>query len=138
MTFTFDLISDLHIETWDHFDWTAQATSPYCVVAGDVARDPEILAETLEHLGRCYLNVFYIDGNDEHVDHWHNLDNSYSNLTNRIKRVSNVVYLQNNVIIIDGVAILGTNGWWGFAHRRRCRTSFRPRPTNHWRAAPRR
>ena len=39
MKFAFDLISDLHIETWPDFDWTGQATSPYCVVAGDVARD---------------------------------------------------------------------------------------------------
>jgi hypothetical protein len=25
-----------------------------------------------------------------------------------------VVYLQDNVVVINGVAILGTNGWWGF------------------------
>jgi hypothetical protein len=25
-----------------------------------------------------------------------------------------VVYLQDNVVVVDGVAILGTNGWWGF------------------------
>jgi hypothetical protein len=25
-----------------------------------------------------------------------------------------MTYLQDNVVVIDGVAILGTNGWWGF------------------------
>jgi hypothetical protein len=25
-----------------------------------------------------------------------------------------VVYLQDNVVVVDGVGILGTNGWWGF------------------------
>jgi hypothetical protein len=68
MKFAFDLISDLHVETWDSFDWTGQATSPYCVVAGDVARDRQLLlADVLKHLGECYPGgVFYIDGNDEH------------------------------------------------------------------------
>ena len=29
-------------------------------------------------------------------------------------RLNRVTYLQDNVIVIDGVAILGTNGWWGY------------------------
>jgi hypothetical protein len=53
MTFAFDLISDLHIDTWKDFDWTGQATSPYCVVAGDVTRDRAELLAALEHLGQC-------------------------------------------------------------------------------------
>ena len=64
MTFTFDLISDLHIETWEEFDWTHQATSPYCIVVGDVCRDRQVLIDTLTHLGEQYAGVFYIDGND--------------------------------------------------------------------------
>ena len=114
MQFSFDLISDLHIETWTEFDWTSQATSPYCVVAGDVARDPEILAETLEHLGRCYLNVFYIDGNEEHKFYLENLGSSYRGLDNLLDNIPNVVYMQDNVVIVNGVAILATNGWWSF------------------------
>ena len=53
MTVSFDLISDLHVETWDSFDWTGQATSPYCVVAGDVARNRDRLLEALEHLSHA-------------------------------------------------------------------------------------
>ena len=45
MQFSFDLISDLHVETWDQFDWTHQPTSPYCVVAGDVSQDRKLLAD---------------------------------------------------------------------------------------------
>ena len=70
MTFAFDLISDLHVDTWDEFDWVGQPTAPYCVVAGDVGRDWEQVAETLEHLGKQYAGVFYIDGNDEHKDYY--------------------------------------------------------------------
>jgi len=115
MTFAFDLISDLHVDTWpQRFNWEGMATSPYCVVAGDVARDRELVIRTLRHLGQCYQAVFYIDGNDEHATHWEDLNHSYAQLARRIKNLHNVVYLQDNVVVIDGVAILGTNGWWGF------------------------
>ena len=114
MSFAFDLISDLHVETWDQFDWHHQATSPVCIVAGDIARDRDIVTRTLKHLGQCYQAVFYIDGNDEHYSHLEDLGSSYSDLVRRIKRIPNVVYLQDNVVIVNGVAILGTNGWFGF------------------------
>lgn len=115
MSLAFDLISDLHIETWaNDFDWTYQATSPVCILAGDVSRDRDVLVRTLKHLGKCYQAVFYIDGNDEHYTQLENLDHSYETLGRRLRRIPNVVYLQDNVVVVDGVAILGTNGWWGF------------------------
>jgi UDP-2,3-diacylglucosamine pyrophosphatase LpxH len=114
MQFNFDLISDLHIETWDSFDWTGQATSPYCIVAGDVAQDREVLRETLHHLGQCYQGVFYIDGNDEHRHTLEDLGHSYRFLNRTLDNIKNVVYLQDNVVIINGVAILATNGWWSY------------------------
>jgi UDP-2,3-diacylglucosamine pyrophosphatase LpxH len=114
MTFAFDLISDLHIETWDSFDWTGQPTSPYCVVAGDIARDRNVVAETLKHLGQCYQAVFYIDGNDEHRYYLDDISASYQDLTQVISNIDNVIYLQDNVVIINGVAILATNGWWTY------------------------
>ena len=114
MQFNFDLISDLHIETWDNFDWTGQATSPYCIVAGDVSRDRDILRQTLQHLGTCYQGVFYIDGNDEHRYTLDNLGDSYKFLDRTLDNIKNVIYLQDNVVIINGVAILATNGWWSY------------------------
>jgi len=115
MQFAFDLISDLHIESWPApFDWTAQATSTVCVVAGDVCRNRSLLLKTLRHLGTCYQAVFYIDGNDEHTDHMNHLDAGYQYLSQEIERIPNVVYLQDNVVVIDGVAIVGTSGWWAF------------------------
>jgi predicted phosphohydrolase len=114
MRFAFDLISDLHLETWGDFNWEGLATSPVCVVAGDIARDRDLLIQTLKHLGKCYQAVFYIDGNDEHHERLETLGTSYKDLVRKINRIPNVVYLQDNVVVIDGVAILGTNGWWGF------------------------
>jgi hypothetical protein len=114
MQFNFDLISDLHVETWDSFDWSGQATSPYCVVAGDVSRDRDTLRQTLQHLGNCYQGVFYIDGNDEHRYTLDNLGDSYRCLDRTLDNIKNVIYLQDNVVIINGVAILATNGWWSY------------------------
>ena len=115
MTVAFDLISDLHVETWDPLDWTGQATSPYCVVAGDVARDRGRLLETLEHLGKCYPGgVFYIDGNEEHKNQLDDLGSSYQDLSKDLQSIRNVVWMQDNVIIIKGVAFLGTNSWWTY------------------------
>ena len=114
MKFAFDLISDLHVDTWPRFDWTGIATSPVAVVAGDIARDRNDLVEVLTHLGQNYQAVFYIDGNDEHTDYLDNLSVSYADLVARVNRIPNVVYLQDNVVVIDGIAILGTNGWWSF------------------------
>jgi UDP-2,3-diacylglucosamine pyrophosphatase LpxH len=114
MRISFDLISDLHIETWNNFDWTGQATSPFCIVAGDVAKDRTIVLETLKHLSQCYRVVFYIDGNDEHKYYMKDIGQSYQDLNNTLDSMPNVVYLQDNVIVMDGIAIVGTNGWWSF------------------------
>jgi predicted phosphodiesterase len=114
MSFAFDLISDLHQETWDDFDWTGLATSPYCVLAGDIARDRSLVIDTLKHLSKCYQAIFYIDGNDEHRYYYDNLNDSYADLVRQIRKISNVVFLQDNVVVVDGVAILGTHGWWTY------------------------
>lgn len=115
MALAFDLISDLHIDTWSEpFDWTDRVTSPYCVVAGDIACDRSAVIETLAHLGRCYQAVFYIDGNDEHKYHMEDLDDSYRALAKQLAPLKNVVYLQDNVAVVDGIAFVGTNGWWGW------------------------
>ena len=115
MSLAFDLISDLHLETWTgEFEWTGQPTSPVCVVAGDISSDPRIVRNCLKHLSNCYAAVFYIDGNDEHRYRFHELGQSYQELARSINRLNRVTYLQDNVVVIDGVAVIGTNGWWGY------------------------
>ena len=114
MSFAFDLISDIHAETWPDFDWTNRATSSYCVVAGDLARDRSVVIDTLQHLGSCYQAVFYVDGNDEHRYYYEDLNDSYADLVHKIKKIPNVVFLQDNVVVVDGIAIVGTNGWWTY------------------------
>jgi hypothetical protein len=101
MNFNFDLISDLHIETWsEEIDWTGIATSPVCVIVGDISKDRNIVTRVLTKLGQCYQAVFYIDGNDEHHDYLHKLGYSYADLVSRVNNIPNVVYLQDNVVVI--------------------------------------
>lgn len=114
MEFSFDLISDLHVETWDHFDWSGQPTSPYCVVAGDVSQNRKLMIETLKQLGSCYQGVFFIDGNDDHRNFLDNLGSSYKDLRRYVDKLKNVVFMQDNVVIVNGVAFLAANGWWTF------------------------
>lgn len=114
MIFNFDLISDIHRETWPNFDWDGQPTAPYCIVAGDVAKDRALVIDTLERLSEVYQGVFYIDGNDEHKDYAEELGQSYAELNDLIKAMPKVVYMQDNVVIINGVAIVATNGWWTY------------------------
>ena len=83
-------------------------------MAGDISCDRAQVVDTLRRLGKTYQAVFYIDGNDEHQPYLHNLGYSYADLVSKINKIPNVVYLQDNVVVVDGVAILGTNGWWGF------------------------
>ena len=114
MSLVFDLISDIHVETWDQFDWTHQATSTICIIPGDVARDHQSLYTTLKHLAKNYQVVGYIDGNDEHKHNWNDITQNYKNIAQIISTIDNVIYLHNNMIISNGVAILGTNGWWNW------------------------
>lgn len=114
MNIHFDLISDLHVETWGQFDWTGQPTAPYCIVAGDIARDRALVIDTLEHLSTVYAGVFYIDGNDEHRYRMDELNDSYKELAALVEQIPNVVYLQDNVAVVNGVAIVATNGWWSY------------------------
>jgi hypothetical protein len=114
MQFSFDLISDLHVDQWQGFDWTDQATSPVCVVAGNIARGHKATIDVLRHLTQCYQAVFYIDGSTEHDQYRNNLLYSYQQLTSRLSNIPRLVYLQDNVIVLNGVALLATNGWWQF------------------------
>jgi UDP-2,3-diacylglucosamine pyrophosphatase LpxH len=113
MHLSFDLISDLHLTSRD-YNWTGVATSPICVVAGDVSKDRSIVVDFLTHLSTCYQQVLYIDGNSEHHHELLDLEHSQQDLITQIKKIKNLQYLYDDVVVINGIAFVGTNGWWGF------------------------
>jgi len=112
MQIAFDLISDLNII--DDFDWSGQPTSLNCVVAGNVSRSFDTTIRTLEHLGKCYKSVFYIDGSLEHRDCLPYLSENYAEFKKVISRMDNVVHMQDNVVIQENLAIVACNGWWTY------------------------
>lgn len=113
---TFDLISDLHVENWpDKFDWTNQPTSPFCIVAGDVSEDRELVRETLHHLADRYQGVFFIDGNTEHRYEYHDLASSYLDLQDICDEHDNLTFLHNNAVVVNDTALISTNGWWDYS-----------------------
>jgi UDP-2,3-diacylglucosamine pyrophosphatase LpxH len=113
MQLSFDLISDLHIDQ-QSFDFTGLPTSSICVVAGDIAEDHDVVVDYLTHLSRCYQQVLFIDGNAEHKYNLLDLELSQHSLKHSINQLKRVQFLYDDVVVVNGVAFVGTNGWWAF------------------------
>lgn len=106
----FDIISDLNLKPNDSFNWQNKATSLYCIVAGNVSSDLRTVIQVLFHLSTMYHGVFFVPGKLEYEN-----AESLTKRTNELLAVGegipNVVVLYNNVITVDGIALLGSNGW---------------------------
>lgn len=111
MIFGFDIISDLSLVKDDAFDWEGNQTSLFCVIAGNVTSDIYTLHKTLRHLSKLYQGVFFIDGALEHPD-LENKDDVIDKIGRLSSTLNNVVYLHNNVVVVDGIALVGINGWY--------------------------
>lgn len=112
MKIGFDVISDLNLSKEDSFNWEGKATSLYCLVAGNISNDLRTVHQTLSHLSRFYQGVFYTAGSLEYegVD---NIDKRTHELQRICRNIKKSAFLHHHVVIIDGIAIAGTNGWYG-------------------------
>jgi hypothetical protein len=108
---SFDIISDLHLGPDEIFDWDNKATSLYCIVAGNISNDMLVLHQTLLHLSKFYQGVFFMAGALEYQ--YEDAATRTADIFKICSRMRNVVSLHNHVVIVDGVAILGANGWYG-------------------------
>lgn len=106
----FDIISDLYLSPGEIFNWEGKVTSLYCLVAGNVSADLKTIIQTLSHLGKFYQGVFYIPGTLEYENSY-NVAIRTDELITITKYLPNVCMLHKHVVIIDGVAIVGINGW---------------------------
>lgn len=106
----FDIISDLFLSPNDSFNWENKATSLYCIVAGNVSSDLRTLYQTLAHLSKFYQGIFYVPGILEYQDS-DNLIARTAEISAICSNVPTVVLLHQHVIVVDGVAVLGINGW---------------------------
>lgn len=112
MKIGFDLISDLNLYPDEKFNWEGKATSLYCLIAGNISHDLKTIFITLSHLSRFYQGIFYIPGSLEYRD-VEDIEIRTSELMRVCQRIKNVAILHQHVVIIDGVAVLGVNGWYG-------------------------
>lgn len=112
MIFGFDVISDLNLTSTDEFNWEGKPTSLFCLVAGNISSDTKTLVRTLQHLSKCYKGVFYIDGALENPD-INFRETRINELTKLCSGMENVIYMHNNVVVVDGIALVGINGWYG-------------------------
>jgi hypothetical protein len=114
MKIGFDIISDLYLSPEESFNWENKATSLYCVIAGNISSDLRTIVQTLAHLSKFYQGIFYIPGQLEYEDTL-DIQAKTIEIVKICSKIKNVAVLQNRIVIIDGVAILGCNGWYGNA-----------------------
>lgn len=110
MEIGFDVISDLNLSPDESFNWEGKATSLYCIVAGNISSDLRTIFQTLAHLSRFYQGVFYAIGSLEY-DGVKDISYRTEELLSLCRKVPNLAVLDHHVVIIDGIAILGANGW---------------------------
>jgi len=114
MTINFDLISDLYLTELDGVSWEGKATSLFCIVAGNISNDHDVLFEFLETISEFYEAVFFIDGDLEHDNFNGDFDRSYASIRDNLNEMEKVFFLHENIIILPGVTLLATNGWTTF------------------------
>lgn len=111
----FDVISDLMLEPNDSFNWENKASSLYCILAGNISSNIRTVAQVLMHLSKFYQGVFYVPGELEYED-----SDDITERTNELialcEAIPNICILHQHVAIIDGVAIMGVNGWANHQH----------------------
>ena len=112
MKIGFDVISDLNLDPEESFNWEGKSTSLYCLIAGNISSDLRTIHQTLSHLGKYYQGVFYTAGSIEYAG-ISSIDARTDELQKICRTVRNVAFLHNHVVILDGIAIIGTNGWYG-------------------------
>ena len=110
MEIGFDVISDLNLEPNDNFNWDGKPTSLYCLLSGNISSNMRTLTQTLVHLSKLYQGVFFVPGELEYKD-VDNINQRTQDLLSISEQIPNVAMLHHNVIIVDGIAIMGSCCW---------------------------
>ena len=106
----FDVLGDLNLLPEDSFNWENKASSLYCIVSGNISSDLRTILQTLAHLGTCYQGVFFVPGTLEYKTAT-TIQSRTEELMNLTLPIPNVCILHHHVVMIDGIAIIGANGW---------------------------
>ena len=108
----FDVIGDLNLEPNDSFNWHDKPTSLYCILTGNISSDMRTVTQTLVHLSQQYQGVFFVPGTLEYATVTDgDINKRTSQLVSLAQKVPNIVILHHNIVIVDGVAVIGSNCW---------------------------
>ncbi len=120
----FDLLSDFHIEDCNdlsRFNFTGMKTpdTNLAVVAGDLSNDPALTVEVTQQLSDLYDTVLFVDGNAElkrdiFTDPHFQVRSVDREISDKVRGLDNIHYLNDGAFIHDGVAFVGANGHWDF------------------------
>lgn len=110
MNLGFDLISDLYLSPEESFNWENKSTSLVCIIAGNISNDLRTIKQTLGHLSNFYQGIFYTPGYLEY-ENCSSVESRTEELVELCSSMPNVALLYQHVVIIDGIAIMGCNGW---------------------------
>jgi hypothetical protein len=111
MKIGFDVISDLNLSQDESFNWENKATSLYLIISGNISSDLRVIYQTLLHLSKLYQGIFYIPGPVEFSNSL-NVRTKLDEIERICKTIKNVAFLENNVIIVDSIAVVGVTGWY--------------------------
>jgi predicted phosphohydrolase len=111
-TIGFDIISDLNLSPESSFNWEGKATSLYLIIAGNISSDLRTIRQTLLHLSRFYQGIFYTLGSTEY-NYTGDIDARTNEIHKICQTINNVAVMHHHVVIVDGIAIAGANGWYG-------------------------
>jgi hypothetical protein len=106
----FDIVGELYIEPNDSFNWENKATSLYCIVTGNISSDTRTLMQVLVHLSKYYQGVFFVPGSLEYKD-TDDIATRTDEIAHLCSHIPNVILLHQTIIVVDGVGVVGINGW---------------------------
>jgi hypothetical protein len=106
----FDIVGELYIEPNDSFNWENKATSLYCIVTGNISSDTRTLMQVLVHLSKYYQGVFFVPGSLEYKN-TDDIAARTDEIAHLCSHIPNVILLHQTIIVVDGVGVVGINGW---------------------------
>ena len=125
----FELMSDLHIDYWDHKLKTntpcgsiktfpqklEEKLDTILVIAGDISDSLHKSLSYLDLISKYYKEILFVDGNHEHTDIYPKLY-TIEYINNEIKKLNNdkIRYLPKNDYILGNTVFIGACGWWDF------------------------
>ena len=110
-----DLISDLHVEYWNEYDWVINKKNDIVLILGDISTDLRRVIDELNKACDVYSMVLFIDGNHESFI-YNQIDLNYaiSYIEKMMAARLNFISLYTNHFEINDYVFIGINGWWDF------------------------